>query len=102
MIELLVVLMIGGIMATLSMGRVHNLLSHQRVMHAATAIQNDLELAFQVAARNRQPVQIVWNASLQQFSVTDRAGTMFYRKTNLSQQAYGFLPGAVTVSQSPL
>ena len=99
MIELLVVLMLGGVMATLSIGKVHTLMSQQRVAHAATAIQNDLEAAFQIAGRNRKPVQIVWTPGAQQFSIMDRSGSMFYRKINLSQQAYGFDASAVTASQ---
>jgi Tfp pilus assembly protein FimT len=102
MIELLLVLTIGGIMAALSFGKIHDLLSQQRVMHAATAIQNDLELAFQIAGRNRKPVQIKWTPSTQQFAITDRSGTMYYRKINLSKQAYGFDSTSVTVSQSPV
>jgi Tfp pilus assembly protein FimT len=98
MIELLVVLMIGGLMAKVSMGRVHTLMTQQRVIHAATAVQNDLEAAFQIAGRNRKPVQIAWDAASKQFSVADLTGSMYYRKTNLSQQAYGFRPGAVTFS----
>jgi Tfp pilus assembly protein FimT len=100
--ELLIVMLIMGIMAQLSMGRVHALMGQQRVVHAATAIRNDLEAAFQIAGRNRKPVQITWDASTQQFIIGDRSGSMFYRKTNLGRQAYGFLPGEVTVSQTPL
>jgi hypothetical protein len=97
----MVVVVIGGMMAKISMGRIHDLMSHQRVMHAATAMQNDLEAAFQIAARNRRPVQLVWDATAQQFSVKDRSGAS-YRKINLGRQAYGFAPGEVTVSQTPL
>ncbi len=100
--ELLIVMLIMGVMAQLSMGRVHALMNQQRVVHAASAIRNDLEAAFQIAARNRKPVQIKWDANTQQFIIGDRSGSMFYRKTNLSRQAYGFQNGEVTVSQSPL
>ena len=95
-------MLIMGIMAQLSMGRIHALMSQQRVVHAATAIQNDLEAAFQIAARNRKPVQIKWDANTQQFIIGDRSGSMFYRKTNLGLQAYGFQKDDVTVSQTPL
>jgi prepilin-type N-terminal cleavage/methylation domain-containing protein len=101
-LELLVVVMIGGVMAKLSMGKIHDLMSQQRVVHAATAVQNDLEAAFQIAGRNRAPVRIAWDATVMQLSVTDRAGTLTFRKTSLSRQAYGFASNAVTVSTSPL
>ena len=101
-IELLVVVAIGGMMAKLSMGKIHDLMSQQRVVHAATAVQNDLEAAFQIAGRNRTPVRIAWDSASRQLSITDRAGTMVFRKTNLSRQAYGFASNGVTVSSSPL
>ena len=101
MLELLLVVVIGGMMAKLSRGRIHDLMSQQRVNHAATAVQNDLEAAFQIAARNRRPVQIEWNAATQQLAIKGRSGT-YYRKINLGQQAYGFAAGAVTVSTTPL
>jgi Tfp pilus assembly protein FimT len=97
-LELLVVIVIGGVMAKLSISRIHDLMSQQRVVHAATAVQNDLEAAFQIAGRNRQPVRIAWDPSAQQLQITDRAGTTFYRKTNLGRQAYGFASNSVTFS----
>ena len=98
LVELAIVMMVGGVVSSISIGKVHALLSQQRVMHAATAIQNDLEAAFQIAGRNRKPVRIVWTPSTQQFSVADRTGSMFYRKTSLSQQAYGFTASSITCS----
>jgi Tfp pilus assembly protein FimT len=102
-LELAVVMMIGGIVTTMSIGKVHTLLSQQRVVHAATAVQNDLEAAFQIAGRNRKPVQISWEADKQRFTVGERSGSsMFYRRTNLSSQAFGFTSTSVTVSKNPL
>jgi len=91
-------MLIGGVVAKMSIGRIHDLMSQQRVSHAATAVQNDLEAAFQIAGRNRQPVRIAWDASVQQLEITDRAGTTFYRRTNLGRQAYGFASNSVTFS----
>ena len=47
-------------------------------------------------------MQISWDATVQQFSITDRSGTMTFRKTTLSRQAYGFASNAVTASRSPV
>jgi len=93
-------MMIGGIITTMSMGKVHALLSQQRVVHAATALQNDLEAAFQIAGRNGKPVQIRWNGSTQRFTIEDRTGSMYYRRTNLSSQAFGTM--TVTCSRNPV
>lgn len=102
LVEVSVVMIVGGILTTLSMGKVHTLLSQQRVVHAATSIQNDLEAAFQIAGRNRKPIQISYDSAAQQFTVGDRTGSMYYRKTNLSAQAFGFSRTSVGVSKSPL
>jgi len=99
LIELVVVMLIGGIITTMSLGKVHTLLSQQRVVHGATAIQNDLEAAFQIAGRNRKPVQISYDSSAQRFTIGDRTGSMFYRQTNLSSQAFGFSKTSVGVSR---
>ena len=101
-LELVVVLMIGGVIASMSAGRVNALMTQQRVVHAATAIQNDLEAAFQIAGRNRKPVLISWEETQQQFNITDRTGTISYRRIKLGQQAYGFAKGAVTVSDASI
>jgi len=94
-------MIIGGIVTTMSIGKVHTLLSQQRVVHAATAVQNDLEAAFQIAGRNRKPVQIAYDAGKQRFTVGERGGAaMYYRRTNLGSDAYGFT--SVTVSRSPV
>ena len=96
-------MIIGGIITTMSIGKVHTLLSQQRVVHAATAIQNDLEAAFQIAGRNRKPVQISYDAGKQRFTIGERGGAaMYYRRTNLGSQAYGFTTTSVTVSRSPV
>jgi len=47
-------------------------------------------------------VRISWDATVQQLSITNRAGTTTFRKTTLGRQAYGFASNAVTVSTSPL
>jgi prepilin-type N-terminal cleavage/methylation domain-containing protein len=101
-LELVVVMMIGGVISAMSMGKVHALLSQQRLVHAATAIQNDLEAAFQIAGRNRKPVQISYDSTAQRFTIGDRTGSMYYRRTNLSAQAFGFSKTSVGVSRTPV
>jgi hypothetical protein len=100
--ELAVVMMIGGVVTTMSMGKVHTLLSQQRVVHGATAVQNDLEAAFQIAGRNRKPVLISYDSTAQRFTIGDRTGSMYYRRTNLSSQAFGFSRTSVGVSRTSL
>lgn len=102
LLELMVVVMIMGVVGTMSAGRVHALIVHQRITRAASAVQNDLEAAFATSGRNRRPVRIAWDAASSQLQVTDRAGTKTYRHTNLGRDPYGLVSGAVSVSRSPI
>ena len=85
----------------MSMGRIHTLTVQQRLQRAVTATQNDIEAAFAVAVRNRQPTRIAWNSATRQLVVTDRAGTTFFRKSNLGA-VYGLAAAGVTFSRSPV
>lgn len=100
--ELITVLTIAGITAALSAGRFHAVMMQQRVARAATTVQGNLEAAFAIAARNRVPIRIVWNASTMQMGVTDRAGSIYFRKTAFGKDDFGLLPGAVSFTNNPL
>ena len=102
MLEVVVTLMIVGLVSTLSAGRIHSLIVQQRVARAATSLQGDLESAFTIASRNRQPVRIVWNSAKMQMALTDRTGAIFYRRTPLGQDAYGLKSSGVSFSRSPV
>jgi Tfp pilus assembly protein FimT len=102
MVELLVVLVMVGVTAGMSAGRIHDLIIQQRIVRAATAVQSDLEAAFALASRNRRPIRINWSASAMQLGVTDRAGTIAYRHTNLGSNAYGLRANSVSLTRSDL
>lgn len=57
-IELIAVVAILGIMATVSSPAISRIIRHNRVNRAATVIASDLQNAFATAARSRQPVRI--------------------------------------------
>lgn len=101
LLELLTVVVIAGVVMAASSGRVHAVIVQQRVARAASAIQNDVEGAFAIAGRNRRPVRISWDASKLQMDVTDRAGTIAYRKLNLGA-VYGLSAANVTFSPSAI
>jgi prepilin-type N-terminal cleavage/methylation domain-containing protein len=100
LIELLVVMTIVGLMAGISVGRIGNLVTQNRVMRAATAIRGDLETAFALAGRNRQPMRIQWVSGQMSLAVTDRSGTVSYRRTSLAGDAYRLGADQVSVSSS--
>jgi prepilin-type N-terminal cleavage/methylation domain-containing protein len=102
MLELMLVVVLLGIVSAMSAGRIHDLIIQQRVVRAATAVQNGLESAFALAGRNRQPVRISWSPASMQFGVTDRSGNVFYRRIGLGADAYGLESANVSVSRSPV
>lgn len=102
MLEVVIALMLVGIVSMLSAGKIHSIMVQQRVARAATSLQSDLEAAFAIAARNRVPIRITWNSTKMQMQVTDRAGSIFYRRTPLGKEAYGLRSSGVSFSASPL
>src|SRR6185312_10037225 len=52
MIEAMLVISMLGIIASVSLGKLHDVIVQQRVLRAASAVQNTVENAFAVATRN--------------------------------------------------
>ena len=72
MLEILVVVAIVGIIATIVGPAMSRIIRHQRVNRAATVIAADLQNAFAVAARQRQPVRIQADAATRSYQFVDR------------------------------
>jgi Tfp pilus assembly protein FimT len=72
MMELLVVVGILGIMAGMMGPATSRIVRHQRVNRAATVIAADLQNAFAVAARQREPVRIQADAATRSYQFIDR------------------------------
>ena len=70
--ELLVVVAILGILATMTGPAMSRIVRHNRVNRAATVIASDLQNAFAVAARQREPVRIQADASTRSYQFIDR------------------------------
>jgi type II secretion system protein H len=102
LVELMLVIVLGGVVTATALPRVRDLMEQQRVARAATAIQNDLEAAYAISSRNRRPIEIAWDAAKMQIVVTDQAGTTFFRKTSLATAAYGLASSNIAFSRSPL
>jgi prepilin-type N-terminal cleavage/methylation domain-containing protein len=101
-LELIVALLVIGIVASISVGKIHDLIVQQRVYRASNDIQTNVEAAWALAARNRRPIRIYWVAATSQMKITDRAGTTTYRKASLGADPYGLAAGTVTFSSSPI
>src|SRR5439155_3635155 len=61
-----------GILATMTGPAISRITRHQRVNRAATVIASDLQNAFAVAARQREPVRIQADASTRSYQFVDR------------------------------
>jgi Tfp pilus assembly protein FimT len=98
----MVVLVIIGVTSSITLGKLNQLMVMTRIQRAAASVQNDMEAAFAIAVRNRRPIRISWNSATQQMTVTDRAGTTVFRRTNLSLGSYGLRSSDVSFSASPI
>ena len=70
--ELLIVVVILGILATMVGPAMSRITRHNRVNRAATVIASDLQNAFAVAARQREPVRIQADAATRSYQFIDR------------------------------
>lgn len=96
-IEVLMVLILVGLMAALSAGRVNQIITKQRVNRAAYALASGFQQAFVLAQRDRKPMRISFDSTMMQFSTADRAGNKF-GGTPLA--GFNIKPSNVTVSRS--
>ena len=70
--ELLIVVVILGVLATIMGPATSRIVRHNRVNRAATVIASDLQNAFAVAARQRAPVRIQADAASRSYQFIDR------------------------------
>jgi len=82
MIELIVIVGIIGVMATIAGPAIARIVRHQRVNRATTVITSDLQNAFAVAARQREPVRIQADNANRSYQFIDRkTGTVLRIRT---------------------
>jgi len=80
--ELLIVVVILGVLATIMGPATSRIVRHNRVNRAATVIASDLQNAFAVAARQREPVRIQADAATRSYQFIDRkTGTVLRIRT---------------------
>jgi type II secretion system protein H len=78
-IELIAVVAILGIMASIVGPAMSRIVRHNRVNRATTVIASDLQNAFAVAARQRQPVRIQADNVSRSYQFVDRASGVVLR-----------------------
>jgi prepilin-type N-terminal cleavage/methylation domain-containing protein len=70
--EIAIVLVVIGILAAMTGPAMSRIVRHQRVNRAATIIVSDMQNAFAVAARQREPVRVQADASTRSYQFVDR------------------------------
>jgi Tfp pilus assembly protein FimT len=70
--EVLVIVVIIGIVATMAGPAMSRIIRHQRVNRAAAIIVSDLQNAFAVAARQREPVRVQADTITRSYQFVDR------------------------------
>jgi type II secretion system protein H len=72
LLELIVVVLIVGVLATMTGPAMSRIVRHNRVNRSATLIAADLQNAFAVAARQREPIRIQADANTKSYQFIDR------------------------------
>jgi prepilin-type N-terminal cleavage/methylation domain-containing protein len=101
-LELITVIVVVGVLATISAGKVQEVMTQQRLYRASNIVQTNVEAAWALAARNRRPIRITWDSANRQMRVTDRGATTNFRRVSLGQDPYGLRPGSVRFSKPTL
>lgn len=94
MIEIIIVLVVIGLLAAVSVPRIGVTVARDRVRRAQLVVAADVERAFQYAARVRKPLVVALNSTTQVLSVTDRASGTPYFQRDLSRTGEWALTGA--------
>jgi Tfp pilus assembly protein FimT len=83
MVESLIVIVVFGTMLSIGLPRANQGIRQRRVIAASNALNADMPIAFSVAARQRKPVSLTYDAASGEVRVTDRATGAIYSRRAL-------------------
>ena len=87
--EALIVVVVLGVMFTISLPRFNETTRQRRVISAVTTLNADIPVAFSLAARQRKPVTLTYDAASGEVRVADRlTGTIYLRRALRSTSEY--------------
>jgi len=87
-LELLIVIVMVGILATFSLGRTSRILASWRVNRAAQAMSEELQKGFALVGRNRKPVIIRFNKARMVMSIRARTDTVYTQRSFGKESEY--------------
>lgn len=105
-LELVIVMSIMAVMASVSLPRISETMRRNRVNRAALVVAGDLQTAFSIAGRQRAPVRLTLNTSTLTYTIANRAlGTVlrsraFGATTEFRLTSVTFQPGQVDIFPS--
>ena len=103
LIELLVVIVIVSIAMTATLPRIGAVTNQTKVQRANQALQQDVQQAWAIAARNRAPTRLKFVSSSMQLQITNLAGNTVYKRTGYGTGGgYGLTSTELTMSPSTI
>jgi len=97
MVELAIVIVLGGLLMSLAVWKTGPALQHARIRQVAATVSADLQYAQMIAARQREPVVVIVNPSLKLILIRSRDGTTEFRRRFMGPGTeYGLTSMAVT------
>src|SRR5688572_11267290 len=99
LVEWMTVIVILGTMFAIALPRLSDDMRQRRVIAASSALNADIPAAFSLAARQRKPVTISYDAASGEVRVTDRATDSIYVRRPLRATSEYMLDG-VTMTPS--
>lgn len=81
LLEVLTVVMVLGIMAAVAIPATSSVLAQTRAAKAARIVATDLQAAFSLAAREKEPMVLTVNASGKSYTLANRSGTQFINRS---------------------
>ena len=99
LVEWMTVIVILGTMLAIALPRLGDSVRQRRVIAASSALNADIPAAFSLAARQRKPVTISYDAASGEVRVTDRATDSIYVRRPLRSTSEYMLDG-VTMTPS--
>ena len=101
--ETMIVLVVLGTVFSMGLPKLSASVRQRRVISAANLVNADVPVAFSLAARQRQPVVLTYDAASGEVRVTDRAtGTIYSRRALRSTSEYMLDSVAMTPSSVQL
>src|SRR5688572_18004915 len=103
LVELLVVIMIVAVAMATTLPRVGAVTNQTKVQRANQALQQDVQQAWALAARNRAPIVLKLVTSSMQLQITNLTGTTIYKRTSYGTGgSYGLTSSELTMAPATI